>query len=395
MIKVVSSEKIPIKIWASDLEESALIQAKNLANLPFAFKHIVINADGHCGYGMPIGGVLATKNTIIPNAVGADISCGMCAMRTSLKNITKDQIKKILGGSKENKGGVRSNIPVGKNHNNKNQEWEGFDSAPNLQVIQENLNKARKSLKSLGSGNHFWELQKGSDGYIWIMIHSGSRNLGFKIAEYYNSLAMEMCKKWHSDVPFKNKEDSLAFFPMDSQEGQDYFNAMNYAMKFSYENRKRMMEVSKECILEIIPDCEFCDLINVHHNYARMENHFGSNVMVHRKGATSAKEGEIGIIPGSQGTKSYIVSGLGNAESFCSCSHGAGRQMSRKKAQENLNLEEEKKKLDDQGIIHGIRHKSDLDEAAGAYKDIDVVMKNQRDLVEIVTELSPLAVMKG
>jgi tRNA-splicing ligase RtcB len=394
------TQRVPIKLWLEDIEEGAMAQAINLSNLPFVFKHVAIMPDSHQGYGMPIGGVLATEGVVIPNAVGVDIGCGMCSIKTSLTSIDTETIKKILGGSKEYHGGIRSAIPVGFNHHSKKQDESlmpiGFEQPYTLNtfcpIVYTQYESALKQLGTLGGGNHFIELQKGNDGYIYVMIHSGSRNLGFKVAEFYNKLAIEVNAKWYTIVP---KEHQLAFLPMNSPEGLAYLREMNYCVEFALANRKLMMENIKKCIVEVIPDVTFEPMINIAHNYATMENHFGKNVMVHRKGATLARQDTIGIIPGSQGTKSYIVRGLGNEESFTSCSHGAGRKMSRTKAQNELNLEDEIKKLDEQGIIHGIRNKNDLDEASGAYKDIDVVMSNQKDLVEIVTELTPLAVIKG
>jgi tRNA-splicing ligase RtcB (3'-phosphate/5'-hydroxy nucleic acid ligase) len=393
-MRVISSEKIPIKMWLEDVEEGALDQAKNLANLPFAFKHVAIMPDCHQGYGMPIGGVLATKGVIIPNAVGVDIGCGMCAVKTNIKELSIENLKKILGGSKELQGGIRDNIPTGFNHHNKDQQWEGFDNYPDIEVIKQEIKFAHKQLGTLGGGNHFIEIQKDQDGYIWIMIHSGSRNFGYKIAHHYNKVAQNLCNMWYSNVPEFKGEDGLAFLPIGTKEAREYIEAMKYALRFALENRLRMIEQCKKEFMNVI-DCEFEEVINIHHNYVAIENHFDSNVWVHRKGATSARLGEIGIIPGSQGTSSYIVRGLGNVESFMSCSHGAGRAMSRKKAQENLVLEDEQKLLDDKGILHAIRGKKDLDEASSAYKDIDIVMENQKDLVEIVTKLTPLAVVKG
>jgi len=395
MEQVISTENIPVKLWLSDIEEGALSQAKSLANLPFAFRHIAIMPDSHQGYGMPIGGVMATKNVIVPNAVGVDIGCGMCAVKTSLTEIDIETIKKIMGGSKENKGGIRGNIPVGFNHRKKDQDWCGFDNAPDIPIIQQELKSARKQLGTLGGGNHFIEIQKGSDGHIWFMIHSGSRNFGLKIAKEYNNIAQNLCLKWYSNVPPFKGQDGLAFLPMDSKEGQEYFKAMNYALSFARASRGLMRQKIMGSFYEHIEDINDIEIHDVHHNYARWENHFGQNVIIHRKGATSAREGEIGIIPGSQGTKSYIVKGKGNPESFESCSHGAGRKMSRTKAQNNLDLNEEMKKLNDQNIIHAIRNKKDLDEASGAYKDIKTVMNNQADLVDVEVELTPLAVIKG
>ena len=229
------------------------------------------------------------------------------------------------------------------------------------------------------------------------MIHSGSRNLGKKVADYYNRKAIELNTKWYNCIHAKSK---LAFLPLDSETGKSYLSEMQYCIDFAFANRKLMMQRIKESFQEIIPETSIIEkngdeFINIAHNYARIENHFKHNVMVHRKGATSAKKDEIGIIPGSQGTKSYIVKGLGNRESFMSCSHGAGRKLGRNQARRELNLEEEIKKMNEKGIIHGIRNQKDLDEAAGAYKDIDQVMENQKDLVSIVEELTPLAVIKG
>ncbi|KUK96363.1 MAG: Uncharacterized protein XE08_0773 [Parcubacteria bacterium 32_520] len=395
----VINERLPIKIWTEDIEDGALEQAKNLANLPFAFRHIAIMPDTHQGFGMPIGGVLATKGVVIPNAVGVDIGCGMCAVKTSLTEIDTETLKKIMGQ-------IRKVIPVGFNKHKESQiEFHDFEN--NLEegdvpdICLREWENASKSIGTLGGGNHFIEIQKGSDGYIWIMIHSGSRNLGKQVADYYNKLAVELNRKWFSDVP---KEWELAFLPVDSEEGQIYIREMQYCIDFALANRKlmmdRIMEIFKNIIgsdFNNITSKEFnnVDIINIAHNYAKIENHFGENVWVHRKGATLATENTTGIIPGSQGTKSYIVKGKGNKESFMSCSHGAGRKMSRTQAIKELDLEKEIKILDDLGVIHGIRNKKDLDEAPSSYKDIDEVMENQKDLVEILVELTPLAVIKG
>ena len=381
--------RIPIKIWTKDLddiyrEEDVLDQAVNLANLPFAFKHIALMPDYHLGYGIPIGGVLATKGAIIPNAVGYDIGCGMLAMQTFLHDIDQKTLIKI-------KADIEKYIPVGSNHHKEKQLWNGWNDAPDTLIVQRELESAKHQLGTLGSGNHFIEIQKGNDGFIWIMIHSGSRNFGYKIAGHYHKIAKIMCENWYSNIPNKD----LSFLPMDMDIATEYMKAMNYALLFAKENRYRMMNQVID-ILHYDYYQEYVDCIyDVHHNYAQWENHFGQNVIVHRKGATSAKKGEIGIIPGSQGSKSYIVEGLGNPESFMSCSHGAGRKMSRTEAKKNLNLEEEIKKLDDQGILHTIRGKDDLDEADGSYKDINVVMDDQKDLVKIMIELTPLATIKG
>jgi len=397
-MKINNDNRIPIKMWLDDIEDGALEQAKNLANLPFAFKHVAIMPDSHQGYGMPIGGVLATKGVVIPNAVGVDIGCGMCAVKTSLTNIDTETLKKIMGE-------IRKAIPVGFNKHSKMQDgglMPSFGLDISYEIINKEYENARKSLGTLGGGNHFIEIQKGDDGHIWIMIHSGSRNLGFKVAKHYNDLAKKLNEKWHTTVP---KEDDLAFLPLDSEEGRAYIREMNYCVDYALANRKLMMERVVGCFRKALAHETATEitnlvdkktgLINIAHNYAKMENHFGKNVMVHRKGATLASNNTIGIIPGSQGTKSYIVRGLGNTDSFTSCSHGAGRKMGRKQAEKTLDLEEQVKLLDDQGILHEIRGVKDLDEAPGAYKDIDVVMENQKDLVEVLVELTPLGVVKG
>jgi len=393
-MRVITTEKIPIKMWLNDIEDGAMAQVINLANLPFAFKHIAIMPDSHQGYGMPIGGVLATKDVIIPNAVGVDIGCGMCAVKTSLTEIDKTALKIILGE-------IRETVPVGFKHHKVQQDKNlipdaAFNFTGTRPIVEREYQSALTQIGTLGGGNHFIEIQKGSDGHIWIMIHSGSRNIGKQAADYYNKLAVKLNDKWHCSIP-KNWE--LAFLPIDSEEGKTYIREMNYCVEFALANRKLMMEkvkyIFEKTAEQIDSDITFEPIINIAHNYARMENHYNKNVMVHRKGATLATADTVGIIPGSQGTKSYIVKGKGNAESFNSCSHGAGRKMGRKDAGRRLNLKEEIKLLDDKGILHAIRSVKDLDEAPGAYKDIDIVMKNQEDLIEILVELTPLGVIKG
>jgi tRNA-splicing ligase RtcB len=399
MNKVISSEGLPIKMWLEDIEEETLSQARNLANLPFAFKHIAIMPDSHMGYGMPIGGVLATKDVIIPNAIGVDIGCGMCAIKTNF-NYRKEASINNSGSITTIKAimkAARNNIPVGK-ANHKEPKDLNMDLIEHTNIIDPIINKAEYALGTLGSGNHFIELQTDQKGLLWIMIHSGSRNFGYRIAKHYNNIAIALNEKWYSSVP---KKQELAFLPINSQEGQDYILDMNYAVRYAYRNRQKMMfkmmELVRNCFLKYLEHkVSFPEpIINIAHNYAALENHFGQNVWVHRKGATLARKDTTGIIPGSQGTASYIVRGKGNPDSFMSCSHGAGRTMSRTKARNELDLTKEQKKLNDQGIIHSIRNQKDLDEASSAYKDINTVMKNQEDLVEILVKLKPLAVIKG
>ncbi len=379
------------------MEAGALAQARNLANLPFVFRHIAIMPDSHQGYGMPIGGVMATQGVVVPNAVGVDIGCGMCALQTTIHSLDHSDLKKIIGGSREYKGGIRSAVPVGFSHQSKKQDETlmpgGVDSAgSHLPIVRQEYDSARKQIGTLGGGNHFIEIQQGDDGFIWIMIHSGSRNIGFKVAHHYNKVAIALNKKMNSPVPANWQ---LAFLPLESPEGQAYLEEMRYCVDFALANRKLMMEQVKQALIDVVGDVSFGALINIAHNYAALENHFGENVMIHRKGATRACQGQLGIIPGSQGAASYIVTGKGEPESFSSCSHGAGRKMSRTQAQKELDLDDEISRLDALGVVHALRGKSSLDEAPGAYKDIAVVMENQADLVDIRVQLKPLAVIKG
>lgn len=262
-----------------------------------------------------------------------------------------------------------------------------------LPIVADEFASARRQLGTLGGGNHFIEIQQGSDGHIWLMVHSGSRNLGYQVANSYNRLAKERADAANTrPIPAKWQLDYLL---LDSEKGQRYLREMSYCVEFARANRREMMLVMQEIVAEISGCGSFEQAIDVAHNYAAMEQHFGRMVCVHRKGAIHAGLGEPGIIPGSQGSSSYIVRGLGNPDAFLSCSHGAGRVMGRKEAQRQLDLEEELSKLKRRNIVHGMRSRKDLDEAPGAYKDITQVMANQQDLVEIEVELHPLAVVKG
>jgi tRNA-splicing ligase RtcB len=388
--------KVPVYSWCDDIEDSAMKQVDNLARLPFAAKHIALMPDAHMGYGMPIGGVMGLKNIVSPNCVGVDIGCGVATVKTNIQEMSNDGLKSIFSE-------IRKLVPLGFKHHKEEQDRELMPPLDHLaskigdctnSIVFPQYDSARKQIGTLGGGNHFIEFQKDQDGYIWVMIHSGSRNIGHKVATHYNKLAVELNEKWFSQVP---KEWQLAFFPLDSDEGQAYMSEMNYCVEFAYANRKLMMDIIMKITENKYSDMQFNPntMINIAHNYAAIENHFGQNLVIHRKGATKAYKDQLGIIPGSQGTASYIVKGLGNEDSFKSCSHGAGRTMGRKEAQRKLDLIAEKKKLDDQGIVHAIRNKDDLDEASGAYKDIDMVMDQQKDLVEIVAKLQPIGVIKG
>ena len=391
MRQTLTTEPIPVKLWLDDIDEGALQQARNLANLPFAFHHIAIMPDAHFGYGMPIGGILATEEVVVPNGVGVDIGCGVCAFKTSLSAIDRAELKEVMKT-------LRKSIPLGFKHHKRPVPVELMppletDSKGQLPIVEKEYDNARTQAGTLGGGNHFIEFQQAGDGKIWVMVHSGSRNLGFKVAHHYNEIASNLNRKRHRPIPPAWQLDCL---PLESTQGRRYLAEMNYCVRFAEHNRLLMVERIKEALRESAgSDIVFETPINVAHNYAAAESHFGKKVMVHRKGAIRSYRDEIGIIPGSQGAASYIVSGKGNPESFCSCSHGAGRKLGRKQARKQLDLEKEKKVLEKRGILHALRRHQDLEEAAGAYKDVEEVLRLQEDLVEILEILQPLAVIKG
>lgn len=380
-----------VKIWTDNVEESAMRQIENLTTLPFLFHHLAIMPDVHAGMGMPIGGVLACNDAVIPNAVGVDIGCGMCAVATNWQasEIPAEVLrKKIMAG-------MRERIPLGMAHHSEPQDEKylpaGYD-IDKLEVVKRRQHAVRYEIGTLGGGNHFIELQKDEAGKLWVMIHSGSRNLGKQVGDYYNKIAATLNERWHSVVP---PEIKLPFIARGTKEFGKYWDEMKYCIDFALCNRKLMMERTQEVLADALPGIEFEPMINIAHNYAAFEHHYGHNVVVHRKGATLACEGATGIIPGSQGTASYIVEGLGNPESFCSCSHGAGRALSRKMAMQVLDLQQEVAQLEARGIVHAIRSQKDMQEASGAYKDIEEVIANEADLVRVKTRLLPVAVIKG
>jgi tRNA-splicing ligase RtcB len=309
----------------------------------------------------------------------------MHAVKTNLTKITVNKIKEIMSK-------IRETIPLGFNHRKDSLPIPDLTEETMLTVLMQEYDSAKKQVGTLGGGNHFIEIQKGSDGFIWYMVHSGSRNLGKKVADWFNKIAKDMNKRWFSSVPLNW---DLAFLPLDTLDASNYLSCMQYCLDFAKVNRKTMSELITQAFIDTGYNITIQQEIDIHHNYARMEHYKNKNVLVHRKGATSARLDELGLIPGSQGTASYIVRGKGNKESYESCSHGAGRKMGRKVACNTLSLEEEINRLNKKGIIHAIRTKDDLEEAAGAYKDIDIVMEEQKDLVEIVVKLEPLAVIKG
>lgn len=400
---------IPIKIWTAsieDIEESCLMQAINLANLPFAVDHIALMPDTHTGKGMPIGGVIACKNTVIPNAVGVDIGCGMAFVQT---DIPVKLLRETMTGSGElikmMIGSILRNIPVGFNHYNKSQPSAVLDRAQAeidkysadgelIKYIEESY----FSVGSLGGGNHFIEIQEDEKGLACIMLHSGSRMFGNMIGQHFNKLAHSINEKYFSSVP---SSYNLPFLPVDTEEGQRYLNWMHLAMDFAYENRAVMLEKVKAIFSELTEKYtgvkpNYSNEVNCHHNYAALENHYGENVWVHRKGAVHAAEGEIAIIPGSMGSNSYIAEGCGNPESFLTSSHGAGRSYSRTGAMEKFTVESVMRDLKERNVVLGKNSKKDVpEECRFAYKDIDTVMENQKELTQAIKKLFTVGVVKG
>jgi len=398
----IHDQKIPIKSWVSNLEEGALQQSLNLANHPVTKHHVALMPDSHLGNGMPIGGVVACKDAVIPNAVGVDIGCGMTFIKT---NVPVSDIRKV-----DTANGnllhtivhtVNRNIPVGFAHHKEPQTCHILDNPPesvqNIPIVMQEIENAKYQLGTLGGGNHFIEFQEDPEGNFCIMIHSGSRNFGYKIAEEYNKKAIEITSSL-------DKKLELNYLPVDSQEGQEYLEAMYFALQFAKENRALMLIRVRSIAFNLIKKhmgfsgLEYNNFINIHHNFANKEEHFGEEFFIHRKGATQAFKDQLGIIPGSMGTPSYIVKGLGNPESFMSCSHGAGRTMGRNQFTRTHTKEECDKAME--GIIHtgwgkGRKGKIDLSEAPQAYKNIDEVIENEKDLIEVVLKLKPVGVVKG
>jgi tRNA-splicing ligase RtcB len=404
--ELIGETRLPIQSWCQDIEENTLKQARNLANHPVTRDHIALMPDAHLGYGMPIGGVIACEEAVIPNAVGVDIGCGMGAIKTNLEaDSLGDMAARRTLIEK-----IKTHIPVGEGRSRKEPlVWEGFSqwrdslngsADPAWYTDNAHQRLDRCNLGTLGGGNHFIELQKSEDGTLWLMLHSGSRNLGYRIADFYHRQAMLLDAQLGVELPDKE----LAYLPLDHELGQAYVRDMNHALAYAQENRRIMMQQIKEIMYAHFPSMEFLLEINIHHNYAAPEYHAGTLYWIHRKGATSARAGELGIIPGSMGSASYIVSGLGNEASFSSCSHGAGRRMGRADACRRLT----RKECDDAmtGIVFdrwktshikgdGSKRLPDLSEAPAAYKDIDQVIEAESDLVHPEVTLRPLAVVKG
>ncbi len=400
---------IPIHIWCSApeaVEASCMEQAEHLAKLPFAVDHIALMPDTHTGKGMPIGGVIACEGAVIPNAVGVDIGCGMGFVQTNIPvAVLRETITRSGSLVHTTIGNILRGIPTGYNHYKTPQPSEVLDRAhEELDKYEADaallpfLESGYHQVGTLGGGNHFIELQEDEDGLCCIMLHSGSRHFGNEVGQYFNRIAMQLNAKWHSAVP---EEWKLPFLPVDTPEGRQYLNWMQLSMDYAYENRAVMLRKVKEIFSTYVEKYtgmipEFSGEINCHHNYAALENHFGRDVWVHRKGAVRAGAGELAVIPGAMGSYSYVVRGLGNPDSFCTSSHGAGRKYSRTAAKEQFRVDTVINDLKSQGVVLGKNKKNDVaEECRFAYKDIDEVMAQQRDLVTPVKRLFCAGVVKG
>ncbi len=401
--------RFPVKIWLEDesrLEQSCLEQAYHLSQLPFLHKWVCLMPDTHTGKGMPIGGVIAAKNVVIPNAVGVDIGCGMDFIPTDVR---VEDIRDIQTGNgtmiQSMIGSIMRAIPLNMERYKSPQpsavldqaklEMEKYAADPQLVPL---IDDGYFQVGSLGGGNHFIELQEDQDGYLCLMIHSGSRHLGKAICDHFHEKARALNKTWYSEV---KEEHHLAFLPVHTEEGQQYIHWMNLAMDYAFENRARMLDKTCAIIEETVAKHTGCtpvfgEEINCHHNYAALENHYDANVWVHRKGATRVREGELAVIPGAMGSYSYVVQGKGHEESFCTSSHGAGRTYSRTGAKQAFSVEQVIVDLKEQGVVLGKRKKNDVaEECRFAYKNIDEVMEQQQDMVTPIRKLKTVGVVKG
>lgn len=394
----------PLKLWNKgvEFEAEAMGQLCNIATLPFIHRHVAAMPDCHWGMGATVGSVIATKGAIVPAAVGVDIGCGMCAWRISLK---ADQLPDTLAHVRAE---IERAVPHGRTANGGEGDrgaWGNIPSpvdevwlrlAPWYAKIIDKHPKAKSynnsnHLGTLGTGNHFIELCLDENGDVWVMLHSGSRGVGNKIGSYFIEKAKKEMERYF--IGHYLPDANLAYLVERTEIFDDYVDAVDWAQQYAMHSRVLMMEATLAALAKHLPPFHVtAEAINCHHNYIAKEHHYGANVWVTRKGAVRARTGDLGIIPGSMGTGSFIVRGLGSADSFCSCSHGAGRRMSRGKAKKLITLEDHAK------ATAGIECRKDadvIDESPAAYKDVHAVMNAQTDLVEIVHRLHQVLNVKG
>ena len=398
----IETDGAPIKAWTKGvpIEDVAMAQLRNVASLPFIHKHVAVMPDVHWGMGATIGSVVATKGAIIPAAVGVDIGCGMMAVETTLNaSDLPDNLKAV-------RTSIEAAVPHGRTDNGRANDRGAWGDMPDRMVgrwhglenhYKEITEKHPKALSynnarhmgTLGTGNHFIEVCLDEGDAVWIMLHSGSRGCGNRIGTYFIQQAKKEMERWFVQLPDKD----LAYLVEGSDLFQDYVEAVEWAQDFALENRRAMMESVLAAMLETLPAFSLTEMaVNCHHNYIARENHFGANVWLTRKGAVRARKGDLGIIPGSMGTRSYIVRGKGNPDSFNTCSHGAGRAMSRGEARRRFTV------ADHEAATEGVECRKDadvIDETPAAYKNIETVMAAQADLVDIVHTLHQVICVKG
>jgi len=394
--QIIEGGRVPVKVFTDDLEPHARAQLANVAQLPIVFGHVAAMPDVHTGIGATVGSVIPTRGAIIPAAVGVDIGCGMNAVRLSLK---AEQLPDSLARIRT---AIERAVPVGfDEHRESGARREACTPLarrlaaivrkhPKIAKMQRDHEKRWiRQMGSLGGGNHFIELCLDKTGQLWVMLHSGSRGIGNCIGQYFIAQAREAMMK--RDVYLPDRD--LGWLDEGSRPFDDYVEAVGWAQDYAFANRAEMLELILEALRRHLPAFEVTgEAINCHHNYVQREEHFGERVYVTRKGAISAREGELGIIPGSMGARSYIVRGKGNPESFSSCAHGAGRRMSRSEAKRRFSRAD--LIVQTQGV-ECRKDKGVLDEIPGAYKDIDEVMANQTDLVEVAHTLKQVVCVKG
>jgi tRNA-splicing ligase RtcB len=392
LLKAKDNQK-PVKIWTDEVEHEALAQMRRVASLPFIYKHVAGMPDIHLGRGATVGSVIATTDAVIPSAVGVDIGCGMNAVRLSIKaHELPDNLAQI-------RNDIERTVPLGPGGAHKHEQVNGGSAmAMQLDRIMQkhpDLNKHGKTRKyakqlgTLGSGNHFIEICLDENNDVWVMLHSGSRGIGNMIGQHFIRLARKEMETHQINLPDKE----LGYLKEGTKYFDDYVEAVAWAQDYAMLNREHMMNaVLRSLTHRLKPFTVTKEAINCHHNFVEKEMHDGERVWVTRKGAIRARDGELGIIPGSMGAKSYIIKGKGNQEAFCSCAHGAGRKMSRTKAKQQFTVQ------DLQAQTEGVECRKDkgvLDEIPGAYKSIDKVMEMQSDLVDVVHTLKQVVNVKG
>ena len=390
MAEVVCTARIPVHVFAplGAIQSECITQAENVANLPVSFHHVALMPDAHVGYGIPIGGVAAIKNALIPYAVGNDIGCGVSSdLGVNSRDVSSSDLGRLLDH-------VSSRVPVGPKTRKRPLDSRLFSDLPNLPVVLANRDRAEHQLGTLGSGNHFVEFQADDEGQVCVMIHSGSRNLGVRVCTHYSQLAK--VRRKHDGSLKLLGDANLSWLELDDCSDGDLYRAeMEFCQDYARENRRLMMNGILRAAGQALGKISEGERIDLHHNYAAKESHFSKEVWVHRKGAVRAEAGDQVLVPGSMSTASYVGRGLGFPESFRSSAHGAGRKMGRGQAKRSFTQQQVAQEMKRLGIVHQASKSGLVEESGWSYKDVDMVMSNQSELVEPVRRLRPLAVLKG